>query len=195
MKIYFEIEVAENIYMNFEDLMDKVNYDEQFRLKLLTPKYLSSTGIFGKVTIQFYDHIFTIKDEFVTSILFRFYINAAIKILKNETYQNTLEDAYTDTIVFDYIDCNEIGVRIRQYTHKKYYNNMEECVFRSMTNYMIQEIIVPKKEFIEQTILCSEQYFTYSDKLKFPNPHPHYEYWRTSLKELKEQFYNYNFNL
>lgn len=191
MRILFEVEIAENKYMGFDDLMYNVEHDEQLKKLLLTKKYHGSTGELGRVLVRFYQHTFTIKDEFIISILFRFLISASINILKNETYQNTLEDTYTDTISFDYIDCDEVGVRIRHYTHKHYCNDIEETVFRSMTNYMIQEIIVPKRDFVEQVIICTEQYFTYSDKLNFPNPHPHYEYWRTKLNDLKEQFYNF----
>jgi hypothetical protein len=190
MKILFEVEIGEDNYIGFEELMYRVDHDEQLRVDLSRPKYGSSTGMFGRLTILSYGYKFTIKDDFIVSVLFSSFINAAINILKNETYQKALEFSFPDMIVFDYIDCGEFGLRIRHYTHKDYYNDADELVFVSSTNYMIQEIMVPKKEFVEQVIFCSEQYFKYSDKLKFPNPHPHYEHWRITLKDLKEQFYN-----
>ena len=103
-------------------------------------------------------------------------------------YKQSLEVLYRDYLEFDFIDCRDIGVRIRHYTRKTYENDKEEAVFLSHTNYMIQEIMVPKKDFIEQTIICSEQYFAYLEKVNFPDPH--LDSWKKTVSDLKVKFIN-----
>ncbi len=188
INITFEVELADNTYISFEDLMHKVDYDAELKSRLSKPKYRNSRSEIGRVTIQFYKHTFVIQEEHLATVLLNCYVSAASSILSENIYRSCLEQFYKDSLVFDFVDCHDVGVRIRQYTRKTYENDKEEVVFWSDTNYMIQEIIVPKKDFIEQTIICSEQYFTYLEKVNFPDPH--LNFWKKTVNELKEQFNN-----
>jgi hypothetical protein len=185
MKIFFEVELEDDTYINFEDLMSRVDNDEALKTKVSIPKYKNTIGIVGRVTIQFYKHTFIIEDEFIPRVLLSSYVNAATNIFTEKRYQQTLERLYKDKIVCDYSDVFKNGIRIRQQTHKDYVNDAEENIFCS-NNFVIQEIIVPKKEFIEQTIICSEQYFSLLEKVEFN--YPYLESWRKIVNDLKEQF-------
>ncbi|OXA72591.1 hypothetical protein B0A56_13700 [Flavobacterium columnare NBRC 100251 = ATCC 23463] len=187
-KIFFEVELAENSYIGFEDLMEKVDYDAELKDKLSKPKYKNSRSEIGRVTIQFYKHTFIIKDEYIARVILTCYVCAANSILDENIYRYQLEVLYKDYLEFDFIDCYDIGVRIRHFGCKTYENDKEEGVFWSYTNYMIQEIMVPKKDFIEQTIICSEQYFAYLEKVNFPDPH--LDSWKNTVSDLKVKFIN-----
>ncbi|AMA49878.1 MULTISPECIES: hypothetical protein [Flavobacterium] len=187
-KIFFEVELAENSYIGFEDLMEKVDYDAELKAKLSKPKYKNSRSEIGRVTVQFFKHTFVINEEYIAAVLLNCYVSAASSILDESIYKHNLEVLYKDYLEFDFIDCRDIGVRIRHFGCKTYENDKEEGIFWSYTNYMIQEIMVPKKDFIEQTIICSEQYFAYLEKVNFPDPH--LDSWKNTVSDLKVKFIN-----
>ena len=69
-KIFFEVELAENSYISFEDLMHKVDYDADLKSKLSKPKYRNSRSEIGRVTVQFFKHTFVIKDEHIARVIY-----------------------------------------------------------------------------------------------------------------------------
>lgn len=184
MKIFFEVAISEDTYISFEDIMYRSDYNPDIK-----SSYRYERGLIGRVTIQFYNYKFVIKEEYIARVLLTCYVNAANSILNGKTYEMPLEDLYKDRLTFDYIDCEKVGVRIRQYTLKYYENDAEEVVFCSGTNYMIQEIMVPRREFVEQTIICAEQYFAYLEKV-INYPESDLNSCKKIVKELKEQFNN-----
>lgn len=141
-------------------LMNLLTNDPAFKEELLRK---NDRGHYGKLEIHFHKHSLVVETEMVWCLMFAIHLQA-IKAIKNgETYRNHFENATGEYMTFDYIDARTAGVRIRHYGIMRYEDENGEDVFVSRKDYMKQEIIVPKNEYMSEMLNCISRFIQYRE--------------------------------
>ena len=89
-------------------------------------------------------------------------------------------------MTFDYVDAKTDGVRIRYYGIMRYEDDKGEDVFVSRTDYLKQEIMVPKKVYIDEMLNCISRFIQYGELLACKDPEDYFlQDFKKELETLK----------
>ena len=157
------------IEINYKILFKNSFLGEEEVLKLLSAdkdKFIEELfddnwkGHYGSIHIRFFDHEFVVDSETIWSILFKVQSSGIEKLLSGQNnYHCDFESLETDYLTMDFIDSLDTGIRIRLYGKKSYKNSKGKSIYISRTDYMKQEIILPKVGIHGKVIiLCRSVY-------------------------------------
>lgn len=183
LSINFEIYKDQNEYqtgISENTLNNLLKTDPAFKQELLSN---NNRGHYGKLEIRFYNHSLVVETEMVWCLLFAVHLQAIKAIKQGITYRNHLENATGEYMTFDYIDAGTAGVRIRYFGIMRYEDGNGDDVFVSRTDYMKQEIIVPKNEYMAEMLKCISRFVQYRELLACENPDDHF------LQDFKKEVY------
>jgi hypothetical protein len=174
MSINFEIykdQDDDRTAVSEQTLMNLLKSNSVFRDELLRKNH---RGSFGKIEIRFYKHSLVMATETVWYLMFAVHLQAIKAIKQGVEFRNYLENATGEYITFDYIDAGTEGVRIRYYGVMRYEDGNGDEVFVSRTDYMKQEIIVPKNLYIFEMLNCISGFIQYRELLACKDPEDYY---------------------
>lgn len=152
-------------------------------------------GQWGRLTIKMFKYKFTIEHEHLFG-QFVIHKDAILAAVNNECYRHYFQEYDFNYLTFDYVDCKpnwknefkEEGIRIRHFGKKDYEDSRGLGLYRSNTDYLVQEIIVPKREYIEKMIACIRQYLEYRKLVDTQERWVHfYPSWIRELEEAEAQ--------
>jgi hypothetical protein len=107
-------------------------------------------------------------------LLFAVHLQAIKAIKEGLTFRNQLENATGEYMTFDYIDARTEGVRIRYYGIMRYEDENGDQIFVSRTDYIKQEIIVPKNIYISEMLNCISRFIQYRELLTCKDPEDYF---------------------
>lgn len=173
MVVEFEIykdQDEEGTAISEKELLRALQNDPTFREELLRKNY---RGHYGRVNIRFYKHSLVVT-EAVWSLMFAIHLQAIKAIRKGVEFRNFLENNAGEYMTFDYVDAKTDGVRIRYYGIMRYEDDKGDDVFVSRTDYLKQEIIVPKKVYMDEMIKCISRFIQYRELLAVKDPEDYF---------------------
>lgn len=174
MSINFEIykdHDDERTAISEKALLSALRNDPAFKEKLLKKNH---RGNYGKVDIRFYKHSLVVATETVWYLMFAVHLQAIKAIRKGVEFRNYLENATGEYMTFDYVDAKTDGVRIRYYGIMRYEDDNGDDVFVSRTDYLKQEIIVPKSVYISEMLNCISRFIQYRELLACTDPEDYF---------------------
>jgi len=173
MEVEFEIykdQDDEQTAISEQVLLNALQSDPGFREELFRKNH---RGHYGKVAIHFYKHSLVVT-EAVWGLMFAVHLQAIKAIRKGLEFRNHLENATGEYMTFDYVDAGSDGVRIRYYGIMRYEDDKGDQVFVSRTDYLKQEIIVPKNIYIHEMLKCISRFIQYREVLDCKDPEDYF---------------------
>ena len=187
IEIFYKINYQDNLISEDDLKQSLITNINNFRQKLLDDNWGGNYGVFY---IHFYNYEFVIDTEMIWSMLFRIHCSGIGTLLMGENYKCNFESLENDYMTLDFVDTNNNGIRMRLFGEKTYKDDKGNLLYVSRTDYMKQEIILPKWAYMEKLLSCADRFIAYRELLNLDPKNHHLDYWKNKVQELKAKVDN-----